>query len=82
MFEAEKETEKTETVLFRTAPTKPMRFVEWRTWPFGKDKKGKPCPQPTVSSSGIVEKDHIEDIRELFEFYGFTVYYRDVSVDL
>ncbi len=67
--------EQTEPELSKYEPLKPIRYVEWQTWPFDQD-------QPQVSSHGISEWMEFEDIREVFEFYGHNISFRDISVDL
>lgn len=61
---------------FKVSSSKKFRFVEWQTWPFDD-------VQPAYGfCHGINEYDDFSDIREVVEYFGLTVYFRDVNVDL
>lgn len=60
----------------KTPPQKQFRFVEWQTWPFDK-------PQPPYGyCKGINEWSEFVDLREVVEYFGMLVSYREINVDI
>jgi hypothetical protein len=76
MFLSEEVQSEPNSILFKVSSDKKFRFVEWQTWPFDK-------PQPSYGyTKGINEFDEFSDIREVIEYFGYTVFFRDVNVDM